>query len=303
MAKIVTVFQDKGGVGKTTVSKTFAYYLALYLKKRVLLVDLDGQGSLSQRFLKMETDPTAPDGMRPPVNPLYAAGEDPDTFERSNSGEIYYSGQVLPYETNNDLIQIIPAQRLTLSNVELELANTKSVDTRVVERLGVFLRQAEVQSDYDVVLIDTAAHMDAVMHSAIRAADYLVIPILMERQCLEGLRGVFTTWRDHQKRRRVPIQIAGIVPNLYRKVKALHKQYLEQLRLDTNPFARHMVPYELRDNSSWGVADMPTDSTKPNAGSVFQFSPSDKARIDAEKVFEYISTKVFHDEQTIRQQA
>ena len=96
--KVLTVANRKGGVGKTTQSRTLCEYFSVVRRMRVLAIDLDSQCSLSHLLLDMDMSQVGEQGVRPPLHPEYDPG-DPDQANwngRSSSADIFYGAAGLP---------------------------------------------------------------------------------------------------------------------------------------------------------------------------------------------------------------
>jgi len=161
--RILVVAQNKGGDGKTSLSRLLAEFFARK-KLRVLAIDLDPQCNLSQRFLTMDHDPTDPDGIMPPLHPDYDPN-DVDTEEgqswdgRSSIADIFRARPVVPYKTSIEGLDMLPGHGAELR--EVELVTKEEVKQRVHSRIEEFLSLAEVQEAYDFVVIDTSRSIGA----------------------------------------------------------------------------------------------------------------------------------------------
>jgi len=281
--QVVAVVQNKGGVGKTTITRVLAEYLARQ-GRRVLVVDLDAQCNLSRRFLAMEYDPADPDGVLPPLHPDFdGADADGAWAGRSSSADLYFSGEVYPYPTEWDLLQALPGHGPRLR--EIELVRAEEVRERVHNRLQQFLGLHDVQQAFDMVLIDTAPAKGPLTISAVRAATHLIIPTTLEPQPIEGLYGMLQLWRrEHSSRDSDrPLKIAAIQPNLFRKGVALHEGLLDSLRTD-KALASMLSPVILHQRIAFAEADH--QEARPR--SVFDLSPKDPAHQEAMQFCEYI---------------
>jgi chromosome partitioning protein len=89
--EIIAFVNNKGGVGKTTCSRTMAEYLSKVKKRPTLAIDFDPQCNFSHQYLHMEIDPAAPEGLMPPIHPDYdsADPDDNDWEGRSSIAEIF----------------------------------------------------------------------------------------------------------------------------------------------------------------------------------------------------------------------
>lgn len=284
--KILVTVQNKGGVGKTTVCRLLSEYLTLQ-GKRVLGIDLDSQCNFSRRFLTMDIDSTDPDGIMPPIHPEFN-DEDIDWDGRSSSADIYYSGEVLPYPTNIQGMQILPGNGSQLRSVEL--VRSDEVKEKVHDRLNVFLSQKDVQALYDVVIVDTSPSKGPLTISAMRAATHIIIPTTMEPQTIEGLHGMLQLWRRETKKRKKgdELKIIGILTNMFRKGVALHEGLYQTLATDPG-IVDLLLPIKLGQRIAFAEAD----HHMANPQSVFNLSEKDPARIEAEIICKFITEKLF----------
>lgn len=284
--KILVTVQNKGGVGKTTVCRLLSEYLTLQ-GKRVLGIDLDSQCNFSRRFLTMDIDSTDPDGIMPPIHPEFN-DEDVDWDGRSSSADIYYSGEVLPYPTNIQGMQILPGNGSQLRSVEL--VRSDEVKEKVHDRLNVFLSQKDVQALYDVVIVDTSPSKGPLTISAMRAATHIIIPTTMEPQTIEGLHGMLQLWRRETKKRKKgdELKIIGILTNMFRKGVALHEGLYQTLATDPG-IVDLLLPIKLGQRIAFAEAD----HHMANPQSVFNLSEKDPARIEAEIICKFITEKLF----------
>ena len=288
--RVLATVQNKGGVGKTTITRILAEWFARS-GKRVLLIDLDAQCNLSRRFLTMSYDPSDPDGVLPPVHPEFDPATDDTWSGLSSSADIFYSGEAYPYPTRVDGVDALPGHGSRLR--EIELVKAADVRERVHERLKHFLSLPEVGASYDLVLIDTAPAKGPLTISAMRAATHLVIPTVMEQQPIEGLHGMLALWRRELRLRDEghPLQIAAIQVNLFRKGVALHEGLLASLQ--ENPgVAALLSPVVLCQR----VAFAETDRDDANPSNVFALSPKDPARIEALGMCRHLESVVFGGE-------
>lgn len=178
--RVVSVINFKGGVGKTTVTANLGAELARR-GKRVLLVDLDPQSSLTYSFY-------APDmaaGRIPPDRSIKAWY---DSFDRGLPNRALSDCVVIPAEVNKKVQQyggfvgLIPS---SMSLIDHELSMLANVGLRGVEpgqelfRLRRALSEAlhhPALAGYELVLIDCAPNFNIVTQSAIVASDHVLVP-------------------------------------------------------------------------------------------------------------------------------
>ena len=234
---VLTVAQQKGGVGKTTLSRLFAIYGARedLLNKRVLLLDFDYQASISKLSLtKMHvTD----DGANPPIHPDFnPATEESEWSGRSSTADIFFEGFAVPYPVELPYpianLQILPANKQGLKMVEEQ--DRSHLRDKVINRLHEFLSLDEVADSYDLVVIDTGPKDSPLVRAAVRAATHMVVPLVMEAQCIDGLAEMLGVWRLERSGRPAdrPINLTGLVVNQFDARYNTHTAYLSQLHSD-----------------------------------------------------------------------
>ncbi len=175
---VVSVINYKGGVGKTTTTANLAAELA-WRGKRVLLLDLDAQASLTFSFVQPEQW----------ENELAASGTIKAWFDSFGSGApltldslIFQPARVKSHLRGNGELHLIPSH-LGLINVDLELATelggaslkqSKANFLKVHRRLLDGLQ--DLVDSFDVVLIDCPPNFNIVTKTAIVASDHILIP-------------------------------------------------------------------------------------------------------------------------------
>ncbi|MBB5871896.1 chromosome partitioning protein [Allocatelliglobosispora scoriae] len=180
--KIVSVINYKGGVGKTTLTANLGAELA-YRGKKVLLIDLDPQASLTFSFFTPEywTKSLADKKTIKQWFDSYDTGPSPLTLNTLIAEPARAKNRGV--EANGGLLHIIPSH-LGLINVDLELAaelsgtslkQSKMKYLRVHRRLAEGLNEQPFE-EYDIVLIDCPPNFNVVTKTAIVASDSILIP-------------------------------------------------------------------------------------------------------------------------------
>lgn len=288
---IVVVAQNKGGDGKTTISRLLAEYFARK-NLRVLAIDLDPQCNLSQRLVAMDMDESDPDGVLPPVHPDF----DPEDIDpnypnwngRSSIVDIFQAGPVYPYSTSVPNLDLLPGYGAGLRAVEL--VTKEEVKQRVHDRLAEFLELSEVRDSYELVIIDTSPSKGPLNQGAVRAATHMLIPCQMEQQSVEGLRGMLQMVRHENRNRAVnnPLQLIGILPNKFRANVSLQEGIKEALERDV-VINSYLLPVLL----SLRVVFSETDHPDAKPRSVFDLPASNKAREEAEAVCRHVELTLY----------
>ena len=186
MAKIISIANQKGGVGKTTTAVNLSASLAV-LEKKVLLVDCD-----------------------PQANATSGLGINPDELEKSVYDCILGQAQVKDVitETETPNLDILPT-RIDLVGAEVELINEKGREQFLSRTLE------PVRNDYDFIIIDCSPSLGLITINALTASDSVIIPIQSEYFALEGLGKLLNTVRIVQTRLNPKLSIEGLLITMY----------------------------------------------------------------------------------------
>ena len=288
---VITVFQSKGGVGKTTFSRLLAIYGARedLLNKRVLLLDFDTQGSISKLSLPMNV---SDDGVEPPIHPEFDPAADEDWSGRSSSADLFFDGYAVPYPIQFpypiENLGILPAHKSWLKRVEEQ--DRGVIRDKVINRLFEFLSLEDVRDHFDIVVIDTGPKDSPLVRAAIRAATHMVIPIVMEHQCMDGLNEMLGMWRLELASRpsHRPVKMSGLVVNQFDARYATHHGYLAQLQND-----ERIAPLVLDAIFPRRAAVVDRDSRGAPAGCTFDLPKSADIRDRSLRLCSSIYSEIF----------
>lgn len=288
--KIFVAANNKGGVGKTSTSALFAEYASYVLKKRVLGIDFDPQCNFSQRYLTMESDPVAPEGWIPPLHPDYDPTDPEDTHwnGRSSIAGIFHNTGVVPYPTYIESFDIAPAHAHNL--LIAEQVNRSDILAKIHNRLKDFLYGKDVQAAYDLIVIDTAPSKGPLTMSAIRSATHIVIPTIMEDKPMQGVYGMVQLWMQESitRERERPINLVGILPNLFDPRTTLHNDMYNSL-LEHHTIGKYMLKEKLSRRVIFAENDSPSASPR----SIFDLPDKNLAKQEALAVCTRIAERVF----------
>ena len=186
-ATVYAVCNQKGGCAKTVTSVSFGIGLARS-GKRVLLIDMDAQGSLSASLGYQQPDKlevTLADILGGIIN---------DTPLPEGYG-------ILRHEEGVDLI---PAN-IELSGMEVTLVNTMSRETILREYLN------SVRDQYDVILLDCCPSLGMLTINALAAADEVLVPMQAHYLSLKGFEQLIRTISNVKRKINPKLEIAGIL--------------------------------------------------------------------------------------------
>ncbi len=195
MSKTIAVINQKGGVGKTTITFNLAKGLAEKGAK-VLVIDNDPQGNLTGAFLN---DPTT---LKANVLDLY-------------SGE---KKEITPEKINNNLFLI---------GANIHLSKISDGEFDIIFRLKEGLET--IKQAFDYVLIDCLPAFGYLNMAALNAADFTLIPTKPAPFALAGLKDLLGTIRKVKKRINPNLKVLGIVLNLIEGRKTTIADELERV--------------------------------------------------------------------------
>ncbi len=225
--RTVSVINQKGGCGKTTVAVNLAAALS-ELEKKVLLVDMDPQSHASIG-LDVQYDAVE--------HTTYDLLKDPRIMVQDSVYRI------------DDRLHILPSSPV-LSAVEQELSGREARETRLATKL------ARVADEYDFAIIDSPPNVGLLTFNALLAAGELIIPVEPSFFSLHGLRELTRTLDLLERETRHGVSVSILVnnvekrTNLYRDIESeLERDYGEQL-FDT--FISRSVRY--REAARMGVS-------------------------------------------------
>src|SRR3989338_5298926 len=287
--EIIAFVNNKGGVGKTTCSKLMAEYLSKTKNMRTLCIDFDPQCNFSHKYLQMEIDPAAPEGLMPPIHADYDPydKEDQNWDGRSSIAEIFYGQGVIPYPTYVDNLDMAPGHAEKL--LAAESVRRSEVVEKVHKQLAQFLNSPDVHAAYDAVVIDTAPSKGPLTISVVKAATHIVIPSVMEEQPVQGIYGMLQLWMQESLSREKsrPLRLIGILPNMFKQTR-LHKDILKSLQ-DNASISKYILPVKF----SQRIVFAEVDAADSNPRSIFDFPEQHVAKAEAEEVCSHIAERIF----------
>jgi chromosome partitioning protein len=240
-APIIAFFNNKGGVGKTSL----VYHLAwMYQEqgKRVIAVDFDPQANLTAAFLDEER-----------LEEIWLAKDQPNTVFRCIQPLIRGVGDIAPpqLEVVTEQLALLTGD-LQLSGFEDDLSaewpgclDRKERSFRIISAFWRLIQSAIEQQQADIVLMDLGPNLGAINRAALIAADYVVVPLSPDLFSLQGLSNLGPTlrrWRQEWQERLVknPAEDLRLPPGQIQPVGYLVLQHSVRLDRPVKAYQRWM---------------------------------------------------------------
>jgi chromosome partitioning protein len=239
VAKVISIANQKGGVGKTTTAVNVAASMAA-TKRRVLLIDLDPQGNATM-------------------------GSGVDKYDVENTC----------YEL---LIEDVPAKEVIIKNTAGKydlIAGNSDVTAAEIKLMEVFARELRlrralesVQHDYDYIFIDCPPSLNQLTVNAMAASDSVLVPMQCEYYALEGLTALMDTIHKLASVVNPNLKIEGVLRTMYDPRNRLANDVSEQLKRHFgDQVYRTVIPRNVRlaEAPSFGTPAMYYDKSSTGA--------------------------------------
>lgn len=247
MGKAIAIFNQKGGVGKTTTNINLAACLAIK-KKKVLVIDIDPQGNTTSGIglSKKELGNTS-------YEVLVDDSIDPESAI---------------VETSVENLDIIPAS-VQLAGAEVELIKLKGREKRLKKAIDA------VKPKYDYIFIDCPPSLGLLTINSLTAVDSVLIPIQCEFYALEGVSQLMSTIDIVKKSLNPALQIQGVILSMFDGRTNLSIQVVEEVKkYFKEKVYTTVIPRNVRlaEAPSFGLPIMQYDPKSTGAAAYLEFA-------------------------------
>lgn len=252
MAKVITVINQKGGVGKTTTAHAIGAWLQRTKGKKVLFIDLDQQGNLT-----------------------YATGASNSNY---NSLKLLINGSLdaKKIQHTSSGFSVIPSDPM-LANIDMILTETGK-EYRLKEALKGL-------KDYDYVVIDNPPSMNVIMINALTASDFAIIPAQADIFSLQGITQLGKSLDAVKSYTNKELNVLGIVLTRHNGRTILSRDILEVIEDTAKQLKTKVYSQTIRE----AVAVKEAQATRKD---IFSYDAKSNASQDYDALMQTIWTEI-----------
>lgn len=256
MSTIISVINNKGGVGKTVSAVNLAFSLVRGFKK-VLLIDLDAQANAT----------------------MCTVGEKDSHVGEWLVGEKEYQDVVVPTGYTGGDIDVLPAKR-SLQTYEKAIGAEQDYQFILKERIEA----DKLNERYDYIIIDNAPSLSTLAYTTFIASSHILIPSAPEQHSVSGIQNIMQTVANVKKRYNPDLKVIGIFFTKY------HSSYRERIDNDVvdgtrEAYGKLVLETTIRKNVSVKEAQAYNQS-------IFEYAPESAGATDYNSLVKEVLTRL-----------
>jgi chromosome partitioning protein len=229
MGEIYAISMNKGGVGKTSLVSNLAGAVSDKMKKKVLIIDTDGQGSSSEAF------GYEPDDFNDTMYDVLMGDKKPEDVVIKVDKYLH----ILPSNSDLNFLEFD-----VLTNFE-KFPNPYSLLENAVK---------EFTKQYDYVFIDTPPSMGLIQMNVLKMANKVIIPVVPEKFAVKGLPRILKAINDYKKQENPELEISGVVIMMVDYRTFLHSEYSPMIKKYCEDNGIHIFDSEIKDSIRFATA-------------------------------------------------
>ncbi len=247
MGKAIAIFNQKGGVGKTTTNINLAACLAMKGQK-ILILDIDPQGNTTSGV------------------GISKKGLAKTTYEVLIDEDIQPEDAILPTGVEN--LDILPAS-VQLAGAEIELVQLEGREKRLKKAID------KIKDKYDYIFIDCPPSLGLLTINSLTAVDSVLIPIQCEFYALEGVSQLMSTIELVKKNLNKDLKIQGVILSMFDGRTNLSIQVVEEVKkYFRDKVYTTVIPRNVRlaEAPSYGIPITEYDPRSKGAAAYMEFA-------------------------------
>lgn len=247
MGKAIAIFNQKGGVGKTTTNINLAACLAMRGQK-ILILDIDPQGNTTSGV------------------GISKKGLSKTTYEMLIDEDIHPRDAILPTGVRN--LDILPAS-VQLAGAEIELVQLEGREKRLKKAID------KIKDNYNYIFIDCPPSLGLLTINSLTAVDSVLIPIQCEFYALEGVSQLMSTIELVKKNLNKDLKIQGVILSMFDGRTNLSIQVVEEVKkYFRDKVYTTVIPRNVRlaEAPSYGIPITEYDPRSKGAAAYMEFA-------------------------------
>lgn len=201
--KIISIVNQKGGVGKTTTALNMASWLSIFPKRKVLLIDMDGQANLTA-CINID------------FSKIKGASYDLLTDDDIKAEDIIYKNESLLFDV------IVSDERL--NNIDLVLNGVMDRERQLLYKLE------NIKDLYDYIIIDCSPSLNLATINSLVATNYIMIPVQADYLSIRGTAKLLESINKVKERINPTLDILGVFITMYDNRKINDKNIYETIQ-------------------------------------------------------------------------